>query len=371
MKILHIVETLHVGGLERVVLDLVKEQVARGDQCGVICLFEKGILASEIEAQGIPVYICSKKDGLDVAATKKLAEIVRSFRADIVHSHNVICNYYAALALAANIRVPLINTRHGIGDIPKKQNWLYGLSLLRTSYIVGVCDATSSMLRSQFSVFSRKVRTVRNGIVLDHYQRRNRAAHLQLCKLLDLPEDSLVIAIVARLNAIKNHSMLFQAFREVLREIPMARLLVIGDGELRSALGSLVQQMGLEEEIIFLGDRRDVALLLPGLDVFALSSIKEGYSISLLEACASALPIVATNVGGNSEIVHHMKNGLLVQSEDTDSFADSLIAVLRSDRKRQEYGNQSRVWVEEEGTVLGMCLRYNEIYAKASSSFFW
>ncbi len=369
MKILHVVETLHVGGLERVVIDLAKEQIIRGAQCGIVCLFEKGALANEIEAEGIPVQTCSKNSGLDMAAIKRLARFIQDFQADVVHTHNVTCNYYAAMALMNNAKVSLVNTRHGIGDMPRRKNWLYGLSLLRTSCAVGVCDATSNMLRRQFPVFSRKIVTVRNGIVLEAYQECNKTSHLWLSKLMGLPEDSLLVAIVARLSAVKNHSMLFHAFQKVLEVVPTARLVVIGDGELRPALESEVRQMGIEEEIIFLGDRRDVPSLLSGVDVFALSSMEEGYSISLLEACASALPIVATDAGGNAEIVRHKENGLLVENGDAGSFADSIIAILRSAGKRQKYGSNSRAWIEREGAVQGMCRRYEDIYIEASGVF--
>ncbi|WP_456380987.1 glycosyltransferase [Thiolapillus sp.] len=362
MRILHVVETLHVGGLERVVIDLVREQIVRGNHCLVVCLFEKGALVNEIEAQGIPVETCSKQGGLDIAATKRLRGFIREFQANVVHSHNVICNYYAAMALMSNTGVLLVNTRHGIGDMPIKQNWLYGLSLLRTNRAVGVCNATSNMLRRQFPVFSRKIVTVRNGIVLDAYQKRSPKSHQWLTEQLSVPGDTMLVAIVARLNMIKNHSMLFRAFRLVLESVPGARLLVIGDGELRSVLEREVRRMGLKEKIIFLGDRRDVATLLSGVDLFVLSSLKEGYSISLLEACASALPLVATNAGGNSEIVQHNNNGLLVENGDVNSLADSIIAILTSDRKRQEYGSNSRAWVEREGTVRGMCRKYEAIY---------
>lgn len=363
MQILHVVETLDVGGLERVVIDLVKEQAARGHNCQVICLFEKGELASELEALGIPVAACSKRSGFDLAASRQLTEYIRTFSADVVHTHNVTCNYYAAVALLGRRKTRLVNTRHGIGKLPKKQQWLYGLSLLRTYRVAGVCNVTTKILQRQFSLFSRKMMTIHNGIVLNNYQERYSGSHQALVEKLSLPEDALLVAIVARLNRVKNHSMLLHAFRLVHQAVPQSQLLVIGDGELRSILQSEAQQLGISHYTIFLGDRRDVPFLLSGMDVFALSSTEEGYSISLLEACASALPIVATDVGGNSEIVKNKTNGFLVANNDAEAFAQRLIAILTDASKRREYGKNAREWVEKESSVQVMQRRYEKIYS--------
>lgn len=368
MRILHVVETLHVGGLERVVIDLVKEQGGKGHNCQVVCLFEEGGLASELEAKGISVETCSKHSGLDLAAIKRLKVFIRNFSADIVHSHNVTCNYYSAAALLGNRNTLLVNTRHGIGKLPKKQKWMYGLSLLRTYSVAGVCDITTEMLRRQFPLFSKKIITVHNGIVLEAYKERNPNRHLSTTELLGVPACSMLVAIVARLNAVKNHSMLFRAFKQLLEAVPSAQLVVIGEGEMRTMLESEALQLGIEKDTVFLGDRRDVPFLLSGMDMFALSSTEEGYSISLLEACASALPIVATDVGGNAEIVHHGTNGYLVKSGDADSFAQQMVAILSDEEKMLEYGRNSRMWVEKEGSVQAMHRRYEDIYSRTSAS---
>ncbi len=368
MQVLHVVETLHVGGLERVVIDLVKEQAVRGHNCQVICLFEKGGLAAELESLGIPVAACSKRGGFDLAASRRLADYIRTFSADVVHTHNVTCNYYAAVALLGTRKIRLVNTRHGIGKLPRKQKWLYGLSLLRTYRVAGVCNVTTAMLQRQFPLFSGKILTVHNGIVLDNYQERNSRSHQALVKMLGVPANALLITIVARLNRVKNHSMLLHAFQLVREAVPESQLIVVGDGELRKILESEAQQLGISQYTVFLGDRRDVPFLLSGMDVFALSSTEEGYSISLLEACASALPIVATNVGGNSEIVENNINGFLVANDDADAFAQQLVAILTDASKRQEFGQNARKWVEQKSSVQVMHRQYEKIYSNEPAS---
>jgi glycosyltransferase involved in cell wall biosynthesis len=364
MHILHVVETLHVGGLERVVIDLVLQQAALRHECMVVCLFEKGSLSGELEDKGIPVSCCNKKNNLDLKAVRRLAETIRTFQPDIVHTHNMSCNYYAALALLKDRRIRLINTRHGIGEMPRKQRWLFGISLFRTAYLVGVCGQATELLRTRFPFFRHKMKTIPNGIVLDRHPPRSEQQHRQLTSSLGLPRESLLVTVVARLNPVKNHRMLIEAFAQTAEKVPLARLIIIGDGELRTGLEKLARDLGVEDKLLFLGDRRDVAELLAGMDLFVLPSTQEGHSISLIEACASSLPIIATNVGGNPEIVKDGINGLLTESNNVRALADKMEELLLDKEKRERFGQNGRTWAETEGSVQAMAQRYQNIYTK-------
>jgi len=362
MRILHVVETLEVGGLERVVIDLVLQQTKEGHECMVVCLFKKGVLAAELEDQEIPVSCCRKKPGLDITAIRQLSRTISIFASDVVHSHNITSNYYCALALMGHRNIRLVNTRHGIGDLPRKLKWLFGMSILRTSWVVGVCNPATATLQKLYPVFRKKMHTIPNGIVLDKYSLRTENSHLQLLRNLKLPEDSVMISVVARLNPVKNHAMLIDALAKVVKKIPQARLAIIGDGPTRKALQNQARRLALEGKLLFLGDRRDVPELLTGMDIFILPSLQEGHSISLLEACASGLPIIATDVGGNGEIVREGINGLLTESNNAEALADKMVQLLQNQPMREEFGRNSRSWAEIEGSVQTMVKRYQELY---------
>lgn len=364
MHILHVVESLEVGGLERVVIDLVLQQTKEGHQCMVVCLFNKGSLAVELEDQGTPVYNCGKKPGLDIASIRYLSKTINAFSSDVVHSHNIISNYYCGLALIGQSNIPLINTRHGIGHLPRKMKWLYGISLLRTKWVVGVCDQATVILQELYPRLRKKMRTIPNGVVLDKYPLRTEKNHQRLLRNLELPADSLMISVVARLNPVKNHAMLIDAMVNVTKEMPQAYLAIIGDGPTRKALQNQTRRLNLEDKILFLGDRRNIPELLAGMDIFVLPSLQEGYSISLLEACASGLPIIATDVGGNAEIVREGINGLLTESGDTTALADKIVWLLRNKPIRAQFGKNSRNWAETEGSVQTMSQRYKMLYVE-------
>jgi len=362
MRILHVVESLHVGGLERVVIDLVLQQSASDQQCMVICLFEKGALHNELENANIPVVCCHKKQTLDLSAVRRMAAIINDFGADVVHTHNMSCNYYAALALWKKPEIRLINTRHGIGDMPRKQRWIFGLSLFRTQFLIGVCNQATALLKKRFPMFQRKMKTIPNGIVLERHPPRSEKQHQNLTRSLGWPEDSLMITIVARLNPVKNHKLLLEAFSRLQQDIPLARLVIIGDGKLRTNLEHLAHRLDIMDKVRFLGDRRDVAHLLAGMDLFVLSSIEEGHSISLIEACAAGLPIIATAVGGTPEIVKDNINGLLTESSNTDELAAKMRTLLQNKEKRENFGRNGRIWAEAEGSIQTMANHYQHIY---------
>ncbi|WP_456406409.1 glycosyltransferase [Thiolapillus sp.] len=362
MRILHVVESLEVGGLERVVIDLVLQQQKDGHECMVVCLFHKGTLAAELEEQETPVACCDKKPGLDISVIRYLSKTIDSFSSDVVHSHNITSNYYCVLALMTHRGRRLVNTRHGIGRLPGKMKRLFGISLYRTNWVVGVCDQATTMLQELYPRWREKMRTITNGIVLDKHPLRTEANHQQLLRTLNLPEDSLIVSIVARLNPVKNHAMLIEAMAHIVKELPQAHLAIIGDGPTRQVLRNQAKQLSLEDKVLFLGDRRDVPELLAGMDVFVLPSLQEGHSISLLEACAAGLPIVATNVGGNAEIVNEGVNGLLTESGDVQDLTDKLLLLLKNKALREEYGRNSRSWAEKEGSVKTMAALYQDLY---------
>jgi glycosyltransferase involved in cell wall biosynthesis len=161
---------------------------------------------------------------------------------------------------------------------------------------------------------------------------------------------------------VKDHALLLRAFAKVRMQVPEAVLAVVGDGPLRAALETQAEQAGISDAVRFMGDRHDVPRLLTGMDVFALSSASEGYSIALLEACAAGLPIVATDVGGNREIVRDGVNGRLVPAADVAALATALIALLRGGDEAGRMGRAGQSWAQAEASFRTMAERYHGLY---------
>lgn len=364
LRITHLVENLERGGLERVVIDLVLEQAAQGHTVQVICLFGQGLLAKELISAGIPVVACHKGFGLDLRALRKIRSLLRSHKTQILHSHNPIPHYYGVLASIFMTRLTVGNTRHGMGNAPfhLRREILYRISLVRTSFVAMVCESARRNFVHHGIVVSGKANVVPNGIRLSLFKPHTEGAHELLMETLKLNADTFCIGNVGRLNPVKDQATLIHAMVHVRAAISNAVLVIIGSGRLQDELEILTKMLGLENAVHFLGDRDDVKTLLPGFDIFVLPSLTEGYSISLLEACASALPIVATDVGGNSEIVKPGINGTLVEPRKAETMANAIIELARDRSLRLEMGRLGREWVSANGTIEVMAQRYMRLY---------
>lgn len=368
MEIVHVVENLDRGGLERTVVDLIASQRDAGHECRVICLFKLGLLARELLASGVRVDACGKRPGLDLRALRRARALIRQSPDAVIHTHNAMAHYYAVLA---SVGLPVkcrINTRHGMGGRTRsgRQEWLYRQSLRGTDYAVAVCEAARQRFAADGMRPRRALLSVPNGIRLERFRPADDVARQSLVAELGLPTGSRIIGTVGRLQPVKDHALLLRAFAKVRVQVPEAALVIVGDGPLRAALEAQAEQAGLSDAVRFMGDRHDVPRLLTGMEVFALTSTSEGYSVALLEACASSLPIVATDVGGNREIVRHGINGRLVPSGDTAAIATALIALLRGGEQAAAMGRAGYAWAQAEASFRTMAERYHGLYDVSS-----
>lgn len=365
LSITHFVENMERGGLERTVIDLIAAQREAGHECRLVCLFDRGILADELSASGVSVEICDKRTGADFRALRRARDLLRG--GGVLHTHNAAAHYHAVLASAGLPLQRVVNTRHGMGESnPRsRREWLYRRSMLRTDYAVAVCETARRHLQNNGVSPRSALLSIPNGIRTEGFRAAGDAARARLREELALAPGSRLIGTVGRLEPVKDQANLIRAFRQVRLSVPDAALALVGDGALRRELEAVAEAEGVADATRFLGDRSDVPQLLQGLDVFALSSVSEGYSIALLEACAAQLPIVATDVGGNSEIVRNRRNGLLVPARDADALAAALTELLSSPAYAVAMGQVGRQWVTHEGSFRTMASRYEALYRNA------
>ncbi len=365
MNITHVVENLNRGGLERAVIDLVAAQVARGHRCRIVCLYERGQLADEAEALGVTVVACAKRNGFDPGVLFRLRRALRGHDTQVMHTHNAAAHYHA-IAAAAGLHLRCrINTRHGMGalDVASRREALYRRTLRFTDVIATVCETARAELVAGGSLPAHKLVAVPNGIRVERFAARTDTAREALLAGFGLAPPTRVIGTVGRLNAVKDHVGLVRAFAEVRARGSDAVLVIVGEGAQRAGIEAVIADEQLADRVFLLGDRSDVDALLQAFDVFVLSSLSEGYSIALLEACAAALPIVATAVGGNAEIVREGHNGLLVPPRDLLALAGALCRMLGEPALAARCGAAGRDWVLAEGSFATMAARYDTLYA--------
>ncbi|MFY9458603.1 glycosyltransferase involved in cell wall biosynthesis [Aquabacterium commune] len=365
LRIVHVVDSLEVGGLERVTVDLAQAQAALGHSVRVFSIAATEGLKQELLDAGIPVTEGHKRRSLDWHTLSLLRACVRDARADVVHAHNFVPNYHAALA-TIGLGVAQVCTLHDMGARlqNRRLKTLFQLSLTRTRCVAMVGAQVHQRHLATGLVPADKAHTVLNGIPVARFASdgTNRPAARQQ---LGLNDTALVIGCVGRLVPLKNHHRMVDVMPALLQQHPHLRLVIVGDGVQAEALRQQVAAKGLQEHVVLAGQRSHVSALLGAFDVFALPSQTEGLSIALLEACATGLAVVATRVGGNPEIIVDDQTGLLVAPDDNDALAGALSRLLADSALRARLGAAAAQWVRAHASSEALAQAYGRVYDAA------
>jgi glycosyltransferase involved in cell wall biosynthesis len=358
IRILQLLQGLAIGGIERMVLDLVLELDGAAFQTSFCTFDRQGTLAAEVASRGMPLHFRRRRGAVDLGFSLWLARLLVRERIDILHAHNATAFFYGAAAAALVRRTRFLYTEHDRAfPSPRRERGLHALLSRRADGVVTVSDTLRDNLVRYEAFPADRVHVVKNGVRLQAPARTRAQVRTEL-GLGERP----VAGIVARLAPVKNHALLLRAWKLVLRLVPDAVLVVVGSGSQEPAVRAQAAALALGDSVRFLGFRLDIAEILQGLDVFVLSSSSEGLSLTLLEAEAAALPIVATRVGGNPEVVHDGENGFLVPSGEEEPLAAALARLLQDPALRARMGSAGRALYERGFTLPAMVRGYERIY---------
>ncbi|MEI8349032.1 MAG: glycosyltransferase [Candidatus Omnitrophota bacterium] len=362
INVLHVVQTLDVGGLERVVVDSFKYYDRNKFNFTVCCLSEEGILAGELKRLRMEPVFLNKRNGLDFSISCRIMQLIKKNDINILHTHNQRPLFYGAIAARTSDLLAYVHTRHGRNDPDSFKNVL--INKFFSSFadrVVCVSRDIYEIARKKEGLPLSKIEVIRNGIDISKFASIKTKDKLLLAKL-GIKEGSFVIGTVGRLSRIKNHTLLIDAFKNLSAKYSRAILLVVGDGPEAPRLKKIVQEYGLTEKILFLGEQTDVSASLGLFDIFVLPSLSEGISLVLIEAMAAGLPIVATNVGGNSEVISDGENGFLVSSGDTAALSNAIARLLEDEGLRRRLSDANRHKATQEFNIQVMCKKYEELY---------
>jgi glycosyltransferase involved in cell wall biosynthesis len=343
---------LDIGGQEKLLVEFAHHaDRERFDLC-FVSLTDRGRLAEAIEEFGWPVLAMHEPPGLRPGIGVRLARLLRRERIDVLHTHDERPLIYGALAACLARGRRHVHTRHGQRpEITRGQMWLIKLASWGTGEFVCVSDDAGRVAASH-GISAGKIRTVRNGIDLEKFS---------YCG----PRPGGPAVLVARLSPVKDVETLLRAAAVASEEQPDFRLEIAGDGPCLPALRRLTAELGLGERVTFLGEVGDVPALLGRAGLLVLSSVSEGVSITLLEGMARGLPIVATRVGGNPEVVADGVTGLLVPPRDPAALARAMLRVWRDPEAARQMGLAGRRRVEEQFDVRRMVAQYEAMYLRA------
>jgi glycosyltransferase involved in cell wall biosynthesis len=288
---------------------------------------------------------------------------------EVVHAHQYTPFFYAALAkMLCRGCFRLILTEHGrhYPDlVSRRRRWINRLLLAGRADAVNACSRFSADALARLDGFpARRIEVIENGVTLDLY--RPAADRRAAKRDLGLDPDRRYVALIGRFHPVKDHATMLAAFREVARSRRDVDLLLVGDGPLRGDAEGRAADLGIAGRVRFLGVRRDVPEILGAIDVFALTSLSEAASLTLLEAMASALPVVVTAVGGNPEIVRDGVEGLLAPRGDADRITAAIGALLDDPERASGMGRAGRATVAERYDLERTIARYHALYERLS-----
>jgi glycosyltransferase involved in cell wall biosynthesis len=356
------------GGGERHVLALLEGFRGRPVRMS-LAVFGEGRLADEARRLGVTVHCVSKGFRGDPRPLLGLARVIRRHGVDLVHTHMPSGNFYGRVAARLARGTGLVTTLHYIDRealpflTPVVQRLLFDGDIR----MAAMCDrivATSEHLRQALvgrGMSGGKIVTILNGVNLDTLPANGRPSD-GLRKELGIAPGLPVVGIVGRLVPVKNHALFLRAARAVLDRGTRAVFVLVGDGPLREPLRRLCRELGLDEHVVFAGFRSDVMALLPLFDVCMLTSNSETSAYGVSEPMAVGRPVVATAVGGVTELVEDRVDGWLCPPGDAAALADGVCALLADPAAAERMGQRAARTVRERLSLRGQVERLEEVY---------
>ncbi|MDD5034953.1 MAG: TIGR03088 family PEP-CTERM/XrtA system glycosyltransferase [Methylococcaceae bacterium] len=366
----HIIYRLGTGGLENGLVNLINRTPPGRYRHAIVCLKDATDFSLRLRQQDVPIHCLYRKDGQDFGMFWKLFKLLREIKPDIVHTRNlaaVECLLPAYLAGVAR----RVHGEHGWDVFDpdgsnRKYQWLRrGFRPLVHRYIP-LSRHLEAYLRDKIGVPPGRIRRICNGVDTEVFTPPSQGkARIEGCPF-SRNEDLLLIGTVGRMHGVKDQMNLVRAFLHLLQIRPQARskvrLLLVGDGPLRQEAISALREGGVEDLAWLPGERDDIADILRGLDIFVLPSRAEGISNVILEAMATGLPVLATAVGGNPDLVADGENGRLVEAANPQAMAQILAEYLDDPDILRSQGLEGLRRTREEFSLESMVGRYLAVY---------
>lgn len=366
--IAHVIYRLAVGGTENGLVNLLNRLPQDRFRHAIICLTEVTDFADRITAGNVQLFELNKSPGKDPAFYRRFWRLMRRLQPTIVHTRNLGTLDLAPIAALAGVPVRIHGEHGWDASDPQGTNAKY--RLLRRAcdrFIHGYVAVSSDIaewLHTVIGIRPRKVHEIRNGVDTERFCPGGDAASLPF---ESSGSGATVVGTVARLDPIKGLNVLLEAFEAVVERSrggrSRPRLVIVGDGPEFGRLESDLKSKDLSDLVWLSGARSDVPALLRSFDIFALSSLNEGTSNTILEAMSTGLPVVATNVGGNPRLLLHDVTGELVPAKSPADLADALSRYLDDGERRERHGRAGRERAQQEFSIAAMASAYQRMYA--------
>jgi sugar transferase (PEP-CTERM/EpsH1 system associated) len=364
----HVMYRFDVGGLENGVVNLINHMPRDAYRHAVISLTEITDFRQRIVRDDVEFIALKKPPGHAIWIYPQLFRLFRKLRPAIVHSRNLAALEAAVPAWLAGVPVR-IHGEHGrdVGDLDganKKYQWVRRCYRPFVNYFIALSCDLEHYLTVRVGMPQAKVVQIYNGVDARRFHPAQARQSISGCPFTD--SSFWLVGTVGRMQTVKDQTTLARAFIRALEIAPglqpSLRLVMIGDGPLRAQSQELLEQAGCAELAWLPGERNDVPEILRGLDCFVLPSLAEGISNTILEAMASGLPVIATDVGGNSELIDVGRSGELVPVGDVEAMAQRMVGYARDRELARAAGQAGRAAVERQFSLPAMVRQYQGLY---------
>lgn len=359
MKVLILTTHLNAGGITSYLLTLCQNLIKK--ECELFIVSSGGDKENEFSSIGVILINMDirTKSELSLKVYKNILPLnsfIKENQIDMIHAQTRVTQVLAQY-LKAVCQVPVVTTCHGFF----KRRVFRRMFPCWGDQVIAVSSAVESHLIQDFKVNPNRIKLIPNGINVSQFKSLSREEKIILRKKFDLG-DELLIGLTARLSDVKGQDILIKAFKKIMDKVPNAKLLLVGKGKLEKDLRALVQDLKLHKHVIFRITTENVMEYLSILDVFAAPSRQEGLGLSILEAQASGLPVVASRVGGIPSIIKEEETGLLVEPEDVDGFAEAVLRVLRDCDLARKLSQKGKEFVEKNFSAIDMAEQTRQLY---------
>jgi sugar transferase (PEP-CTERM/EpsH1 system associated) len=369
--IAHVIYRLHIGGLENGLVNLINHMPPERFRHAIICLTDYSDFRQRLLRTDVPLFALNKPPGNSPRTLVKLWRLLCRLQPDIVHTRNLAALDGAVSAAAAGVRIR-IHGEHGrdVGDLDGSNVRYQNVRRLFKPFVhqyVALSKDLEQYLLHKVRVRQDKIAQLYNGVETDVFRPAEGRREPLADPSFACP-DSFLIGTVGRMQAVKDQTTLARAFVLLLKLAPhaaaRARLVMIGDGPLLAEVEHILKQAGIRSLAWLPGARDDVSRIMRGLDLFVLPSLAEGISNTILEAMASGLPVVATAVGGNPELIDEGQTGQLVPKADPEAMAHALLRYFENPSECRRQGLAARRKTELHFSMPAMVDSYTALYER-------
>jgi sugar transferase (PEP-CTERM/EpsH1 system associated) len=355
---MHVVYTLRPGGMEYGVLKLVNGLAGGPIQSSICSTTPAGEIKALVDPR-VRLFELRRRPGSDLGFVRDLYRLFRRERPDIVHTH-AWGTLLEGLVAARLARIPVVvHGEHGTLQLRGYQKRLQRFAWGRADRVLSVSSRLADRMARETGFPADRIHTIRNGVDLSRFGSRSRDAAR---RTVGIPPDALVVGTVGRLVPVKDQRTLIEAAARLRQSGVHLTVVIAGDGPLRSDLETAAQALGIADRVRLLGHFAEIETVLSSLDVFALPSVSEGLSNTILEAMASGIPVVATRVGGAEELVADEETGLLVPAGDAEAMAAAIGSLLADPARRSAMGRAARARAKTGFSLPSVLQRYEQMY---------